>query len=747
MEFKKKYAIFAAIVISVFAINLLSTLSLLFDIQYPEREIREVITDFFKNNLNKAVKFDDIHIGYNGDVQISNFNMSISSDFNDNVSLIKCKKAVIDLEFFSLLAGRVMINGLEFYNSEITFPKKYGRSHADSFYQVIDISKILKKAGESYKKLYIYFKRAALHYNESLKDKQVQVDLYKIDAEINIENHFASYRIDGYIKPYKTEGIRRGSVYCKGEFDLRKADVWSHRIKIDNLDLTYLNSYIAEYKLFDISLTGGWSCDLEFTMKDGAESVKGQVETNNLTVTDLIGKFNVVSNENLNIEIDSRRDAKLNRYTVHRLHLYDDVFSIKASGEYVQNEKDEALTFHYKTNEIDLSDLSQNITPYNHIGCSGTLASSVKFYLDIKKNKATGTAADLTIDNFSLVNNKKGNEKTLIEESRVKVKLTESEVVIDAVLNPLASDLGIKARTRVSSWFPFKSESLIATTSKKFNSEIFFHVVRFYIDKLMTAAYENKKIIDEAASFLNKPAAKFLNNNNIEFKCDFKSIFIGKKAKLRDFIFDMQLNRGALLLKEFAVHGCDAEYKMNAQAFFNTEQPYFKLEGKINGLDLADFFRGTGLKGNVSGKATIDYKYELSANRLSDILENSKGNLTVNVSGGSLENSLAQNNLSKFLRKNGYPSTSLRTINFETLSLSVTQLGDHFWFTNFGLKGDSLSFNGAGEYSYPAGLSSRFGITVRHEGAVTVVPVQLYGPLLKPCIDQYDKKGSQKFCF
>jgi hypothetical protein len=209
----------------------------------------------------------------------------------------------------------------------------------------------------------------------------------------------------------------------------------------------------------------------------------------------------------------------------------------------------------------------------------------------------------------------------------------------------------------------------------------------------------------------------------------------------------MQLNRGVLLLKEFAVHGCEAEYKMNAQAFFNTEQPYFKLEGKINGLDLADFFRGTGYKGNVSGKVAIDYKYELSANRLSDILENSKGSLTLNVTGGSLENSSLQNNLSIFLRKNGYHPSSIRAISFETLSLNLTQLGDHFWFTNFGLKGDALSFNCSGEYSYPAGLSSRFGITIKRDGVAAVIPVQLYGPLLKPCIDQYDKKDSQKFCF
>ncbi len=747
MDLKKKYAAYVFIVILVFSVNFLSTLGLLFNIRYPERVIREVTADFFKNNLKKAVKFDDIFIRYNGNVQISNFDMSISSDFNDNVSLIKCKKVIVDLDFLRLFEGRIRVNGLEFHNSEITYPKKYGRSHIDSFYQVFDVDAIHKRVKESYKKLYIYFNSAAIHYQESLRDKQVQIDLYKLDAEINIEGHSASYWIDGFIKTHKTENIRRGSIYFKGEFDLDKEDLWIHRVKIDNFDLTYLNSYLSEFKLLNISLSGGWSCDLEFAMKNGLGSVKGQVETNNLTVTDLAKKFNTISNENLNFEIDLKKDLNLNRYMLSRLHLYDDVFSIKASGEYLKNEKDETLIFRYNTNKIDLSDLSKNLTPYDHIGLAGTLSSNGKFFFDFKKGKAAGSTAVLTIDDFSLVNNRKGKEITLIDDSRVKAELTESELNVDAFLKPLESDLAIKARAKISNWFPFKSDSVVTVTSKKFNSEIFFHSAVYGMDKLMAASYENKKIIDDIPGFLNKPAAIFLNNNNIGLRCNLDSILIGKRAKVKDLAFDMQLNKGVLVLREFGAHGCDAEYKMSAQAFFNTEQPYFKFEGRINNLDLAELFRRTGFKGKVSGKAVIDYKYELSANRISDFLENSKGSFSLNVTGGTMEKCHPQSVLAWFLQKNGYPSSSIRAVSFETLSVSVTQLGERFWFTNFGLKGDSFSFNGGGEYSYLTGLTGRLGITVKNEGASIVVPVQLDGPLLSPCINLYDKKGSQKSCF
>src|SRR4030042_5438390 len=99
MRFKKKYAA-VALIAFVAIINILATLRLLFAVAYPDRVLREVITEYFKTNLNKAVKFEDQYIDYSGNIIISDFNISITSDFNDNVSLVKSKKAVVNLGFF-----------------------------------------------------------------------------------------------------------------------------------------------------------------------------------------------------------------------------------------------------------------------------------------------------------------------------------------------------------------------------------------------------------------------------------------------------------------------------------------------------------------------------------------------------------------------------------------------------------------------------------------------------------------------
>jgi len=166
---------------------------------------------------------------------------------------------------------------------------------------------------------------------------------------------------------------------------------------------------------------GGASCDLEFRAGDGRRSLKGRLEANSLTVTDRANKFNIVSDENLNADIDIKQDAALNSYTVSKLNLYDDVCTVNASGRYVSNKNDERIIIHYGTNKIDLSDLSQILTPYYNMRYTGTVESDGTLFLDLKNNSAAGTKIGLVVDKFTLVTNEKGNDKTIIDESNIVV--------------------------------------------------------------------------------------------------------------------------------------------------------------------------------------------------------------------------------------------------------------------------------------------------------------------------------------
>jgi hypothetical protein len=746
MRFKKKYAA-VILIVAVVIINILATIRLLFAVAYPERVLREVITEYFKTNLNKAVKFEDLYIDYSGNVIIYDFNISISSDFNDNVSLVKSKKAVANLGFFKLFAGDIDLKGIDFYNSEITFIKKYGRSHIDCLYQILDPDKFINKIRNVYGEFYFGFHDATMYYRESLRDKQVTVELDKIDSDLKIEKDIFSYSVSGYAKPYKTKFLRKGGFSCDGFLDIKGYRSYKHRIKIDNVDLSYFNEYILEYKAADVAISGGGSVELTLGKNKDAITATGRAETNSLTVASTINKYNILSNENLNLDLDLVVNTASNGYTLRKLAVNDDVCTIEASGMYVRNDSDDAVKLKFKTNKIDLYDLSQNFTLYKDTEYSGTLLCDGSLSLDFKKKKASDMRLNLALDGFTLKKITKGETEPLIDESSVHVKLADSSIDIDVTAKPLRSDLVLTGRTSIDNWIPFKSKSNLEIKSRKMNLENLRLATVYLIDKGYEAAYRDKRSGDEKLPFLQSPLGKFLNNNTINLTSGFDTVFWGKKAGLRDYMVSAQLNRGLLSVSEFKVEGYNATYQFSCQANFNSDQPYVKLNGRIDDFDLSSFYADSGLKGSITGKARSDFSYEASIARLGDILDNARGHLNVSIARGEISNTGIQKKIMKFLRKNGYSADPLSAINFEDITISISEQGENFWFSNFGIRGDALVFNAVGDYLYEGGITSAFSFMMRKEGTPVYIPLKIYGPILAPCVDVVNKKDSQKLCF
>lgn len=747
MKFEKKHAAVAAIVLFVI-INSMATLRLLFSVVYPERILKEVVSDYFKNNLNKAVKFEDIYIDYDGTVVISDFNVSITGDFNDNISLIKSDRAVVNLRFFRLFTGDISVEGIDFYNSEITFIKKYGRTHLDSFLMVFDPDTFIKKTQKNYTDFYIDFHKARLFYRESLRSKQITLELYKIDAEMNIDSENFSYGVTGRIKPYQSDVIRNGDFNCRGAVQVRSYDAYSHRVVINNFDLSFLNEHILDYKLADIALKGAFSVDALIRKKKDLVQLTGQAETGSLTVVSLDKKFNLLSNENCNLHLDMTVNTAFNRYSVKQVKVSDDVISLDATGTYVQNLKEEALSVKFKTNSIDLEELSQNLTPLKDIEYGGTLQFGGDIDLDFKHARASVMKVRAALDGFTMSRNDKGTIVPLIDESAVKLSLDDKSINIDISARPLQSDLTVKSRTAVTAWIPFKSDTTVTLSSKKMNLENLKHAAVYLADRAYASAYEDKRSAIETIPFLQRPLGKFLNYNTIALNGILDTVFYGKKSRFSEVALEAQLNRGALLVNEFKADGYNAKYRLSFQGYFNSDQPYVKLEGKIEDFDLESFYADSGLKGTLSGgKARTEFSYEVSAARIGDILDNAKGHFNVYVGKGEIKNTPAQHSILKFLHKNGHDADSISAITFEDVTMSISEQGENFWFSNFGVRGDTLMFSAIGDYIYEGGINSNFGITIRKDAAVLNIPIRLSGPVLAPCIEVTGKKNSLRTCF
>ncbi|MBN2160049.1 MAG: hypothetical protein JW807_11690 [Spirochaetes bacterium] len=747
MNDKKKYAA-AAVIVIVVLINILATLRLLFSVVCPERAQKEIVVNYFKDNLNKAVKFEEITIDYTGNVIIDDFNVSITSDFNDNISLIKSKRAVIDLAFWPLWAGSVRINGIDFYDSEITFIKKYGRSHMECVRQILDPGKFIKTVQEAYPDFYIDFHGSAISYRESLRDRLLVVELYTIDAELYINTSAFSYDITGRIRPFRTSILRKGEFSCRGSVDIGQGDSFSHRIQIENFDLTYLNEYIQERKKADTSISGGASVDLEVKRNKSILTVGGQAWTNNLTVASITKKYNLISGENVSLDIDASYNSAHNSYTIRSLSVYDDVARLDASGSYVQNEKEDAVTLDFKSNAIDLSDLSQNVAPFPGIEYGGMLQFDGSLNMDFKKKKASGMRFNCVLGEFTVSRNRKGKQECIIGESSMRVKADNSTFNADISLKPLGSDLSISIRTEVSAWVPFSSEMNVSVKSRRMNLDIIREPAVYLIDAAYASAYKDKREVAIGRTpFPQTLLGKFANHNSISFTSEADTVFWGTNASWNNCGLDARLANGALSIGEFRADGYGAAYRFNALAYFNTEQPYFRVEGAVDDFDWSAFYADSGMKGSMTGKAGCDFNYEVSAARMGNILDNSRGNLNVHVGTGEMINTRPQQAIMKFLRKNGYEAGSVADITYESITLSLSQRGENFWFSNFGVRGDKLFFNAAGDYLYEGGITSTFGATVRKDATVIAIPVKVSGPLLGPCVDVANRGDSEKFCF
>jgi len=110
---------------AIAALTLLLIYRVALNLLLPEKYLKNAISGFFKENLDKAVKFESMRFDFFGNIEVRDFNLSVSSDFNDNISLVKSRKFLIRLDLWKLLKNETLVKSITFNDAEITIFKKY----------------------------------------------------------------------------------------------------------------------------------------------------------------------------------------------------------------------------------------------------------------------------------------------------------------------------------------------------------------------------------------------------------------------------------------------------------------------------------------------------------------------------------------------------------------------------------------------------------------------------------------------
>ncbi len=257
-------------------------------IRIPEKQLKTSIETFFKENFNKAVDFEGISLSLAGNAVISNLNVSISSDFNDNLSLIKTGKAVIKFDFTELLGGTILVREIVFKGAEISIPKKYGQAYPEFIREVFLSGRALADLRElDLNDFTVLISGGRLNYIEGFRDSKLDLEFPRVNAAVVFSGGEIRYRFNGKISPSGRKGMSTGSFLCEGRLRLgEKGSIVrsSSKIEIDEFDVSFMNLPLMEYLEIPWSVYGAFSVDMKVESLGEAISAEGSMDLDNVSI-------------------------------------------------------------------------------------------------------------------------------------------------------------------------------------------------------------------------------------------------------------------------------------------------------------------------------------------------------------------------------------------------------------------------------------------------------------------------------
>jgi|GEM_PF-706211 len=751
---KKPYAL-AMLSICAGVLLLLIAFKIFMVIRIPEKQLKSSIEAFFKENFNKAVDFEDVSLSMAGKAVISNLNVSISSDFNDNISLIKSEKAVIKFDLTGLLGGEYRVRRLVFKGAEISLPKKYGQGYSEFIQEMFRSGRDLTKL--RYVNLEDFSARISggkLHYLEGFRESKLDLECYRMSAEVVFSRDGIHYELSGRISPARSEGTSAGSFHCGGRLYLNKEGGVarsSGTIEIDGFDLSYMNLPFLEYCEMPWTVFGGFSANMKIDSLGDAISMEASMNLDNLSVEKSDGKgiMRIISNENIAARFSIDMLSDLKRVVVRRLELRDDSTGLSLRGVRIRNAHEHSLDAVFRLEASDLGNTASVFSPFTQMTYEGRLDAEGRCSYDFLNNRAREVSLRAELRDFSLRRAGRGADPYFIKDMRARLRIQDGGCDLDFHAEHGDSDVSLRWTGFIRHWAPFTSRSRLAVNAKRLEAETIGVLLVRCIDGIVESALEDKGRGYEDIFFKQKPLGIFVSNNSLDMRLSAETILFNKRKGLQNLLLEAGLGDGILRTNDFRLSGYGGDYSCDVSAYLNCDHPNFKIGGRFANIGLERLCRDYIVRGIDGGTLDIEFEYEGNGYRPAHLLDNGKMKLDISINGAELRGTRLQGEIKKFLKGNGYEGLALDEISLDRARLSLGLLGGAFSISQLSLSGNTFNVNGYGAYSRAEGL--RIPLTVSLTASAGegepprthTVPLAIAGSLLKPFLSIQGKKDAK----
>lgn len=751
---KKPYAV-TLLSVCAGAALLLIAFKIFIVIRIPEKQLKSSIEAFFKENFNKAVDFEDVSLSMAGKAVISNLNVSISSDFNDNISLIKSEKAVIKFDFTGLLGGEYRVRGLVFKGAEISLPKKYGQGYSEFIKEMFRSGRALTKL--RYVDLGDFSARISggrLHYLEGFRDSKLDLECYRMSADVVFSGDGIHYEFSGRISPARSTRTSPGSFHGDGRLYLNKEGSVarsSGTVEIEGFDLSYMNLPFLEYCEMPWTVFGRFSSSIRIDSLGDAISMEASVNLDNLSVEKSCGKgiMRIVSNENIAARFSIDMLSDLKRIVVRRLELRDDSTGLSLRGVRTRNAHEHSLDAVFRLEASNLGNTASVFSPFKQMAYEGRLDAEGRCSYDFLNNRAREVSLRAELRDFSLRRTGRGADPYFIRDMRARLCIQDGRCDLDFHAGHGDSDVSLRWTGFIRHWSPFTSRSRLAVDAKRLEAETIGALLVRCLDGLVGSAIEDKGRGYEDIFFKQKPLGIFVSNNSLDLRLSAGTILFNKRKGLQNLLLEASLADGILRTNEFRLSGYGGDYSCELSAYLNCDHPNFKIGGRFTRIGLESLCRDYRVRGVDGGTLDIEFEYEGNGYRPAHLLDNGKMKLDISINGAGLRGTRLQGEIKNFLKMNGYDNLSLDEVILDQARLSLGLLGGFFTVSQLSLSGNTFNVNGYGSYSRAEGL--RIPLTASLTAPVgegepsrtSTVPLLIDGSLLRPSLSIQGKKDSK----
>ncbi len=750
--------LYLAIIIFIITVMILAGgLKVFLLVTFEEREIKSFITDFMKENFNKAVKFDDLSISLLGNIVISNFSISNSSDFNDNINLIKSETAIIRLDFFEALKKRYIIKGVEFDNSEITIYKKYGKGYWENFREVFQLKKPLKNIqGLRHDRFQIAIDNARMLYREVFKEETLTVEFDDINSVFIFRQSLMDYYIQATSRNYKSKDLGEGKILLEGRVILSGNSEYissSTRIKTHHFDLSLLNLHLSEHFKENYAFYGSLNTELRLIDIRGNASVGVKLELDDLHLAradEEKGNYTLINNGAFTVELSLDLMNGYKRIMLRRLRLHNRVVDLEGKGIINRDERDDYMDVTVFSNRIDLEELSRTVKPVSDVSYRGILSFNGRFWYDFRNNRAGDIWMNLRLDRFGMDRTVNGREKSLLRELNLRADLHDSVLKMAINVSKDKTDIRSVSQTTISQWNPLESKTEMKISSRYFYlPHLLKHLPRF-VDRLYEEAFEDKRLGYEESNYLKSTAGLLMNKNALNLDVAVQRLQMYDQAGLDSLKFRVSLEKGRMEMKDFTLSGYEGDYSCSLRGYFDSNHPSINFSSSMKKLDMGKLWKESRLKGSVSGLLDLEMDYQLNFYRIAHLVQNARAELSFTLKEGLASGTDFQASLSSFFKKNGFDKADLMNLQFKKVSATLTQSADTFYIKNFACDSDRLSYNTYDKYTYDKGIDLSFKCNLiaaadEKTGPLRIaVPLIISGPLMKPLLQVKQKGESEK---